>query len=217
MKRLVLMLVMCAVLLSGCVVIEVDPESESTSGAEVATDDIGVEMVELTYPEWRGVGALLTNNGESVVVGLEIQFLFYNADGQIIATETIERTHLLPAHKVSAYTDAPDEYDRVDYKVRITDSGYTSYENLADSMKVEANKGENGVIVQITNDASAEIEVLVCSVVLYRNEKIVDMGNGLVFENIGDGETIIEEWGSFGIEYDSYEVLIHKAMVYRED
>lgn len=224
MKRVLLLVVVCVFLLSGCISIEFeDPDvgpvteasGDNTPPAAVDVEEqIAVELVEFTYDGDRYAGALIQNNSTEQIGELEIQFLFYDADGKIIGEESDGHDAILPDSTVVSFVsdiDVPQEYDRMDYKLNVDVDANSGYKNHAANVKIDTNLGDDCIILQITNNADVDIEELEYAVVFYKGGKVVDMGNGIDVYDIASGDTVIEEYSSWGVDFDTYKVYINQA------
>lgn len=218
MKKLICA-VLLASMLTGCIEIEhVDAVDNVTEGEIAETADlsnieeqIAVEVVKADSAEWRGVGVLVTNNSAVTIGELEVQVLFYNEEGQIIDTATDGHDVILPGSTVVSYSEAPSEYARYDYKLDVDVNANGSYKNHAADVKIETNIGEECIILQITNNAEVDIEEFEYAVVFYKNGEIVDVTNGTDVYDIESGDTVIEECGTWGVDFDTYKVFINQA------
>lgn len=173
-----------------------------------------VELVEFVCKGDRCVGALITNNGTKQVGELEIQFLFYDAEGNIIGTDRDGHDVILPNSTVTSCAskyEVPQSYTRVDYILTIDADANSRYKNHAPKVSIETNLGENCVILQITNNAEVDIDELEYSVVFYKEGKVVDMDIGVDVRDIPSGGKVIEEYSSWGVDFDSYKVFINQA------
>lgn len=224
MKKALLLFVVCVFMLSGCISIEVEnpdvgdvtlASGEKTPAAAVDVEkQIAVELVEYTNDGDRYAGALIKNNSKEQIGELEIQFLFYDADGKIIGTDSDGHDAVLPGSTVVSFVsdmDVPQSYDHMDYKLSIDVEANSGYENHAAKVKIDTNIGDDCVILQITNNADVDIEELEYAVVFYKDGKIVDMGYGVDVYDIPAGDTVIEEYSSWGVDFDTYVVYINQA------
>lgn len=224
MKKFLMLLIACMLCLTGCISIEFVEDTEDSEYAPVSgenTTDEGVneaqftvELVEFTWDGDRYAGALITNDSTKQVGELEIQFLFYDADGKIIGTSSDGHDAILPNSTVVSFVsnvDVPQSYTRVDYVLKVDADANSGYKNHAQKVNIETNIGENCVILQITNNADVDIEELEYAVVFYKDGKIVDMGNGIDVYDIPSGGKVIEEYSTWGVDFDSYKVFINQA------
>ena len=224
MKKMLLVFVVCLFLLSGCISIEVEgpsaggvPAASGENTTEVTVDvenDIAVELKEYVWDGDRYAGAMIRNNSEKQIGELEIQFLFYDAEGNILGTDSDGHDAVLSGSTVVSFVskyDVPQSYDHMDYKLRVDVEANSRYKNHAADVKIETNIGEDCVILQITNNADVDIEELEYAVVFYKDGEIVDMGNGIDVYDIASGDTVIEEYSSWGVDFDTYEVYINQA------
>ena len=224
MKKALLLFAACAFLLSGCISIEIEEPTdgevtvasgENTLAPTVSVDEqIAVELAEYTWDGDRYAGALITNNSDEQIGELEVQILFYDADGNIIGTAEDGHDAILPGSTVVSYfssLDVPQSFDHMDYKLSVDVEANSGYKNHAANVKIDTNIGEDCVILQITNNADVTIEELEYSVVFYKDGKVVDMGFGVDVYDISAGETVIEERSSWGVDFDAYVVYINQA------
>lgn len=224
MKKALLLFVACVFLLSGCISVEVEEPADDTvtlaSGENTTAATVNVEeqiVVELEEFVWDGdryAGALITNNSGAQIGDLEIQFLFYDADGKIIGTAKDGHDAVLPGSTVTSFVselDVPQNFDHMDYKLSVDVEANSGYKNHAVKVEIETNIGEDCVILQITNNADVAIEELEYSVVFYKDGKVTGMGYGVDVYDIAVGDTVIEEYSSWGVDFDTYKVYINQA------
>ncbi len=224
MKKILLLLVACMFLLSGCISVEVEEPNDgdvtvaSGENAPATTVDveeqISVELEEFVWDGDRYAGALISNNSEAQIGELEIQFLFYDAEGKILGTASDGHDAVLPSSTVASFVsnlDVPQSYDHIDYKLSVDVEANGGYENHAANVKIDTNIGEDCVILQITNNADVAIEELEYSVVFYKDGKVSGMGNGVDVYDIEAGDTVIEEYSSWGVDFDTYKVFVNQA------
>lgn len=224
MKKLITLLIAITLLLTGCISIEFDePVVDSSSGnnfhnsnikADEIEKQITVKLVETDSIDWHGVGVLLTNNSPETIGDLEIQLLFYNESNNVISADSCYHRSVLPGSTVVSYIEAPNSYAKYDYNL-VLDVDTYSFENLAKDIEVKTNIGDECIILHITNNANDTINELQYAVVFYKDEKIVDVTNGIdLGKDIDAGETIIEECSTWETNYDSYTVYINHAYCY---
>lgn len=221
MKKFLVLLIACTLCLTSCISIEFVEETgytpasgENTTNASNEEPQFTVEIAEFAWEGDRYVGALITNDSTKQIGELEIQFLFYDAEGKIIGTASDGHDAILPNSTVTAFVsniDVPQSYARVDYKLTVDADANSGYKNHAPKVNIETNLGENCVILQITNNAEVDIEELEYSVVFYKDGKITGMGFGIDVYDISSGGKVIEEYSSWGVDFDSYKVFINQA------
>jgi hypothetical protein len=224
MKKFLVLLIACMLCLTSCISIEFVEDTddsgytpvsgENTTSASDKEPQFTVEIAEFAWEGDRYVGALITNDSTKQIGELEIQFLFYDAEGNIIGTGTDGHDAILPNSTVTSFVsniDVPQSYTRVDYVLKVDADENSGYKNHASKVNIETNLGENCVILQITNNAEVDIEELEYSVVFYKDGKVTGMGFGQDVYDIPSGGKVIEEYSSWGVDFDSYKVFINQA------
>ena len=221
MKRVIALATTLVVMLTGCISVEFEDQIDNTvsgtndnTGSANVENQISVELVEFTLDGDRYAGALIQNNSKKQIGELEIQFLFYDADNNILGTSEDGHDAILPGSTVTSFVsdmDVPQGYDHVDYKLNVDVDANSGYKNHTAKVDIKTNVGEDCVILQIKNNADVTIEEFEYAVVFYKDGKIVDMGNGIDVFDIESGDMVVEEYSSWGVDYDTYKVFINQA------
>lgn len=221
MKKVIVLAMIMIVMLTGCISVEFEePVGNTVSGSNDndnttnVEEQISVELAEFTWDGDRYAGALIQNNSKEQIGELEIQFLFYDADNNILGTSSDGHDAILPGSTVTSFVsdmDVPQGYDHMDYKLSVDVGANSGYKNHTAKVDVKTNVGDDCVILQIKNNADVTIEEFEYAVVFYKNKKIVAMGNGIDVYDIEPGDTVVEEYSSWGVDYDTYKVFINQA------
>ena len=221
MKRVIALATTLVVMLTGCISVEFEDQIDNTvsgtndnTGSANVENQISVELVEFTLDGDRYAGALIQNNSKKQIVELEIQFLFYDADNNILGTSEDGHDAILPGSTVTSFVsdmDVPQGYDHVDYKLSVDVDANSGYKNHTAKVDIKTNVGEDCVILQIKNNADVTIEEFEYAVVFYKDGIIVDMDNGIDVYDIEAGDMVVEEYSSWGVDYDTYKVFINQA------
>ena len=221
MKRVIALATTLVVMLTGCISVEFEDQIDNTvsgtndnTGSANVENQISVELVEFTLDGDRYAGALIQNNSKKQIGELEIQFLFYDADNNILGTSEDGHDAILPGSTVTSFVsdmDVPQGYDHVDYKLSVDVDANSGYKNHTAKVDIKTNVGEDCVILQIKNNADVTIEEFEYAVVFYKDGIIVDMDNGIDVYDIEAGDMVVEEYSSWGVDYDTYKVFINQA------
>ena len=221
LSSIVMTVLVLSLVLTGCISFEVDTSVDnSISGVNEdnnllnVKEQISVEIAEFTWEGDKYAGALIQNKSNKQIGELEIQFLFYDSDDNIIGTSSDGHDAILPGSTVVSFVsdiDVPQNYHHIDYKLEVDVEANSGYINHTEEIDMKTNIGEDCVILQIKNNADITIEELEYAVVFYKNDKIVDMTNGTDVYDIKPGDTVIEECSSWGVDYDTYKVFINQA------
>lgn len=237
MKRkistIVLTALFSAVLVTGCGANQVDTDSKSegetsvksvksvtkeaeiteepTKQAKKSEDEIKKKINIEAKPTLDGeVCVFITNNSEEVIEDLEVQVNYYDESKNVIDLDEDGHDVILPGYTVVSKMDAPDEYDSLDTSFTIDMESY-GYENHSNMCEVKGNIGDEGVIVQITNKSSVDIEEAEYIVVYYLNDEIAHVSYPEDVYDIASGETATEKDSVYGFEYDRAEIYLNQA------
>lgn len=185
---------------------------ESNSGSAQNTEDIESQVSIQAIPDEDGhVAVFIANNSASVIDGLEAQILYKDATGATIDMDEDSHDMVLPGSTVVSQMDAPDSYDRFETSFTVEIGIYPTYENHATDIQIDANQGEDCVIVEITNTGSVDIEEIEYIVLLYREDTLVSVGYSHDIYDVEAGQTVTEKESTYGKEYDRFEIYLNQA------
>lgn len=187
--------------------------SEAPARTETPDADEIADQVEIRYePTLDGkLCVFITNNSTSVIDELGIQALYKDADGVTIDTDKDGHDMVLPGYTVVSQLSAPEEYDFVDIKKDIELGVHPNYVNHSEDVTVDAHDGSDGIIIEITNNGSEDIEEVEYAVVYYLGDEIASAGYARDIYDLKAGDTATESEKPYGIGYDRYEVYLNQA------
>lgn len=183
----------------------VSDNSESTSEIEGKIDIKAEPTLDGHYC------VFITNNSDTVVDELCVQIQYLDEDGTIIDVDDDLHDMLLPGRTVVSRMDSPPKYDGVKTEFSIELGANPNYVNHADSIEVTVNKGDECIIVQITNNSGVMIDEVEYIVVLYKNKDIVSATYPEDIVDVPTNKTIVSKESTYDIEYDRFEVYINQA------
>lgn len=187
--------------------------SETPAQKEAPDADDIEDQVEIQYePTLDGkLCVFVTNNSSSVIDDLDIQALYKDADGVTIDTDKDTHDMVLPGYTVVSQLKAPEEYASVDIKKDVELGIYPNYKNHSEDVTVDAHDGSDGIIIEITNNGSEDIEEIEYVVVYYLGDEIASVGYPQDLYDLEAGDTATESEKPYGLEYDRYEVYLNQA------
>lgn len=153
----------------------------------------------------------LTNNNDFVVDELDVKAIYKDDSGQTIDMAEDGHDMVLPGATVVSRLDTPTQYSSVSPEIALELGCYPNYQNHSQDVELNANKGEDCVIVEITNNAAVKIEEIEYAVVLYRGDALVSVTRPTDVRDVEAGSTITEKASTYGLEYDKFEVYLNQA------
>ena len=220
MKKLMVLLMVCMLCLTGCIVFEVEEGVVSVGNVVLVTHeekkDANVTVKWETTPD-RDVCIFLTNNSSKVIPFIEGQILYKDSTGKILDIAEFYFNSVLTGSTVvhCAYawdvSDAWETYE-VTYSLNM-DSDFGEKNHIAKCV-VSSNEGDENIIVEIKNDAGVKLDEVEYVVVFYKNDKIIYAGYPEDRYNISieNGATYTDKVETRGKEYDRYEVYLNEAL-----
>lgn len=211
---------------------EEQPESEQSGSEDSLKDDVeesetGESIYMESAPETEeniiskinikdektangDIVVFLTNNNSFVIPDLDIQVVFYK-DGNIVETDEDGHDVLVPQNTVVSKMDAPSEYDDYDISLAVDWDTGKNYRNWIYNLEFQSNTGEDNIIIQFENIGDVNIEELEYIVVFYKGDEIVDTSYPEDVIDFAAGKKIIENVGTYDIDFDGYEIYINQA------
>ncbi|CCY00514.1 MULTISPECIES: hypothetical protein [unclassified Clostridium] len=153
----------------------------------------------------------ITNNSNTTIDELSVQINYKNGSGNTIDTADDGHDMVLPGSTVVSKLSAPPEYDDFEINSDIKLNCYPSYQNHADKVSVSSNQGEDGIIIEITNNDSVSIDEIEYIVVYYKGNDIAHVDYPQDIANVEAGKTVTEKASPYDVDYDSYEVYLNQA------
>ena len=188
-------------------------DNMSNSNAPQTADDvlksINVRAEKVTD---GSVCAFIRNDSQTVIDELDIQVQFLDESGTIIDVGEDGHDMILPGYTVVSCISAPDDYSDFKTEVSIELDVHSRYQNHSDAVEISSNLGEDGVIVQITNNDEVTIDEIEFIVVFYLGNKIVDVGFPQDVRRVEPGKTVVKKTSvPYKTEYDRFEVYLNQA------
>jgi len=153
----------------------------------------------------------IKNNNAMVIDELELQVKYYDKDGNIVDVEDDGHDMVLPGYTVVSKLDAPKTYEKYESVVSVELGSHPKYENHSKLVDVKSNKGENNIIVQITNNDKVTIEEAEFVVVLYQGSDVSYVSYSKDVYDIDAGKTVTEKVSTYNHKFDRYEVYLNQA------
>lgn len=183
-----------------------------TTQSEDAPDAIKAQL-EIT-PEKTLDGEVclfITNNSNTTIDELSVQINYKDDSGNTIDIADDGHDMVLPGSTVVSKLSAPTEYNDFEVNSDIKLNCYPSYQNHADKVSVSSNQGEDGIIIEITNNDSVSIDEIEYIVVYYKGNNIAHVDYPQDIADIESGKTVTEKASPYDVDYDSYEVYLNQA------
>lgn len=154
-----------------------------------------------------------TNATNENIPYLNVQVIFYDKDGNIIASQKDGHDAILAGSTVvtckSIYDDSVSNYDSVELVLEVDDSN--DYVNHAENLEIVENVSGNKVFLQVTNNDSVEIEEIEIVVVYYKNGVAVGADEDEIYHMKTGSKEVMEFTGYKDCGADSYKVFINQA------
>lgn len=161
---------------------------------------------------------LFRNDNSMKVPDLNATIIFYDADGNMVGTDSDGHDAVLPGASVASIFDMPDDTRK--YEVLVTvDDKYGDYENLSEYVSLEADMTSKEIIVKATNTSSKAIDELEMVAVFFKDTYVIAADTEETYR-IAPGQTVVLEfsvpysWTENGYErltFDDYSLYINQA------
>lgn len=189
--------------------------SESAKDVVVTgTDKIVVSDWGLVQEDYRNYLVLaLTNISNETIPDIDLQIIFYNENGGIIAIEDDEHDVVLSGSTVVTTKRIGDEaLNYASVEVAIDTERYTNtYTNHAESLDIVGDVSGDNVFLQVTNNAKKTISEVEIVVVYYKNGVIAGVDDDEVYDLAVGKKHIFEFSGYKTCGADEYKVFINQA------
>lgn len=189
--------------------------SGSATNTAVADEDEVLKQVEVKAVPAQGedgiVCVFVTNNSNTTIDELEVQINYKDESGATIDMDSDGHDMILPGSTVVSRMDAPDTYADCETEAKIELGAHPNYVNHAADVEVNANQGEDCVIVEIQNNSDVTIEEIEYVVVFYKNGQLATVEFPEDVCDVSPGDKVTEKAIAYGTEYDSFEVYLNQA------
>lgn len=158
---------------------------------------------------------IFKNNDNRLIPEFEAEVTFFDEGKKMISVDTDGHDAVLPGAEVVSIMEAPEKYDSYEISVKIDDKSRV-YDNLTDSLAIEDNATENGVVARFTNNSDKELEELEVVAVYYKDGKIIDADEEEK-TSIASGDFVTIQFfppivdGRGAVPYDEYKIYINQA------
>lgn len=153
----------------------------------------------------------VTNESESVIDELQVQINYKDESGTTIDVQEDGHDMVLPGSTVVSRIDTPTSYKDFEIVNQIEIGIHSGYENHAQQIEMTSKKGEEGIIVELTNNAEISIDEVELIAVLYKGKDIVEVTYPTDIMNIQAGQKVTEKIDTFDTEYDRFEIYLNQA------
>lgn len=157
------------------------------------------------------VCTFITNNSDTIIDELSVQVLYKDDAGNTMDMDESGHDMVLPGSTVVSQMDAPDSYATIETTVSVELGVNPGYENHATDVQINANQGEDCIILEITNNSSVDIEEIEYIVVLYKGDTLVSVKNPNDIYDVAAGQTITQKENTYNEDYDRFEVYLNQS------
>ncbi|MCR5503256.1 MAG: hypothetical protein K6F53_09620 [Lachnospiraceae bacterium] len=168
----------------------------------------------------------ITNNSQTIIDELEVQINYLDASGNTIDMDSDGHDMILPGSTVVSQMDVPSSgFDDSEIEYRFSIGDHPGYKNHAEDVTVEANPGNDCVIVKITNNGDVTIDEIEYDVVLFKGDDPVTITFPNDIYDLAPGSSKTEKESTFNMEtfddyvygkdYDRIEVYLNQAHTFR--
>lgn len=187
--------------------------AKGESQSDVADPEAIKEKVDVrAVPTLDGLMCVfITNNSDCIIDELSVQLNYKNVDGTTIDTDEDWHDMVLPGSTVVSRMDTPDSYDNYEMQTNIELGTNPKYENHAENVTVNSNKGDKCIIVEITNNSDVVLDEVEYIAVLYQGDNVVTVEYPQDVMDVPVGQTITEKVDTFSAEYDRFEIYLNQA------
>ena len=207
-----------------------EPENEAvfpTVGTGITGGDIDIFDVNHYFDgDYVTVIGLLKNNTEILIGGVDITIILYDADGKIMATESLYPlfSFLPPGETIPFYTSSSDWQDFSSYEF-VVDDYYESDQEIVENVIVtndllELDTFSPVLIGELENTSSVTVEWVNVAAMIYDNHDIlIDVVSTYsMLDAILPGEkSPFRIYMNHGWEnYDHYDLIVQASKAYEE-
>lgn len=153
----------------------------------------------------------ITNESETIIDELQVQINYKDENGTTIDVQDDWHDMVLPGSTVVSRIDTPQSFADFEIVSQIELETHPSYENHVNQVEITSNKGEKGIIVEITNNAEVMIDEIELIAVLYNGEEITEVTYPDDIMDVQPGQKVTEKIDTFGAKYDRFEIYVNQA------
>lgn len=157
------------------------------------------------------VCVFITNNSETIIDELNIQLNYKDDSGTTIDMDKDGHDMVLPGSTVVSRMDAPKAYSDFETITTVELDAHPGYENHSNDVVVNSNQGEQGIIVEITNNSGVSLDEVEFIAVLYKENQISTVKYPKDIYDVPTGQTITEKVDIYTDEYDRFEIYLNQA------
>lgn len=198
-------------------------ESGAVAKEEIETKTVNADDV-LKQVEVKAVPTqdnlmcvFITNNSQSIIDELNVQVNYKNEEGVTIDLDEDGHDMVLPGSTIVSRIEAPEMYSDYEIEVDVELEEHSTYKNHSEEVDVTSNQGEEGIIVEITNNADASLDEVEVVAVLYQGEEIVTVEYPVDIYDVPAGGTVTEKIDTYDEAYDRFEIYLNQAHTFGLD
>ena len=155
-----------------------------------------------------------TNVSNEIIPDFEAQFVFYDADGQVVEMAEDGHDVVLPGSTVVTETYVSESvYEYETFEIMVDTEKYTNdYVNHADKLSITDNTSDNTIYLQVTNNDSVEIDEIEIVVVCYDEYNSIIWSAESEEYGLAPGNMVVMEFYCDDLSWaDHYEYYINQA------
>ena len=211
MKKALLLILACALLLSGCITIELEDSSGATGATEkVATSKFDeatvlsqLEVTEYSYKNiWRYAFLVIKNNSEfNIEVSVAVKF--YDKDGELVGAKDKSEVAFERGSEIVMYFMLDEAYDKIEYELSASKEDW--YECVVSDLTYESTTAKKKEIVSVTNNGTEAAEFVEGYALFFKGDKVVGFSHTYFTDDDSElkpGKTITKELDCYE-KYDS--------------
>lgn len=192
-------------------------ESGAVAKEEIETNTVNADDV-LKQVEVKAVPTqdnlmcvFITNNSQSIIDELNVQVNYKNEEGVTIDLDEDGHDMVLPGSTIVSRIEAPEMYSDYEIEVDVELEEHSTYKNHSEEVDVTSNQGEEGIIVEITNNADASLDEVEIVAVLYQGDEIVTVEYPVDIYDVPAGGIVTEKIDTYDEVYDRFEIYLNQA------
>lgn len=184
---------------------EIEPEA-------VSADDVLKQVEVKAVPTQDNLMCVfIMNNSQTVIDELNIQVNYKNEEGATIDLDEDGHDMVLPGSTIVSRIEAPEMYSDYEIEVDVELEEHSVYKNHLEEVDVTSNQGEEGIIVEITNNADVSLDEVEIVAVLYQGDEIVTVEYPVDIYDVPAGGTVTEKIDTYDEVYDRFEIYLNQA------
>ena len=159
----------------------------------------------------------LTNHNDYVIDELDVEVVFFDASGNMIATDSDGHDMLLPNATVVSRLVLPDKYDKFETNVTVELDVNPYYSNHSENIEITQNITDTGAIARVKNNDSTTIDEIEIIAVFYNGDQIVSVSYPIDIYNLRPGKTDTVDFSCYssktfeGLKFDKAEIYLNQA------